>query len=158
MTNWILMLALATPTSTAASATTAPKSIASLAFMSGCWQGQQGEARLDEHWLGPSGGSMLGVSRVVAGGRTVFSEFMEIREQTSGEIVMTVLLGLGQTPVAFKLVAGDSESATFENPAHDFPQRVRYWKQPGLLAARIEGQQGGVFKSEDFQFARGTCQ
>lgn len=157
MRNSILMLALAASL-TGATPTAAPRSFAALAFMGGCWQGREGQAQLDEHWLSPAGGSMLGVSRVVAGERTVFSEFMEIREQASGAIVMTVQLGMGKTPVAFKLTALEAESATFENPEHDFPQRLRYWKQDGLLMARVDGKQGGAPKAEDFRFTRGTCQ
>lgn len=157
MLTLMLMLTLATGTA-AANPSPTPKTVASLAFMSGCWHGQQGDARLEEHWLSPAGDGLLGVSRVVAGGRTVFREFMEIRQQPGGEIVMSVQLGLGKAPVAFTLSELGPEAATFENPAHDFPQRLRYWKEGGLLRARVDGRQQGTPKAEDFEYTRGACQ
>jgi len=163
MKNWLalatLAAALAGTPPLAAPPSATPRSVETLAFLGGCWEGQQGEARLQEHWMGPAGGSMLGISRVVAGGRTVFSEFMEIREQAAGDVVMTVMLGMGKAPVAFKLTEAGPTTATFENPQHDFPQRLRYWKgDDGALLARVDGLDKGRAKAEDFHFTRGRCE
>lgn len=109
--------------------------------------------------MGPAGGSLLGISRVVAGGRTVFSEFMEIREQAGGDVVMTVMLGMGKPPVAFKLSESGPATASFENPQHDFPQRLRYWKgDDGALLARVDGLDHGQAKTENFHFTRARCE
>lgn len=157
MKTWLALLPLSAALA-AAPQTAAPKSAASLAFLAGCWEGRQGEAQLQEHWMGPAGGSLLGISRVVAGGRTVFSEFMEIRELASGDVVMNVMLGMGKAPVAFKLTEAGPATATFENPEHDFPQRLRYWKsEDGALLARIDGKDQGKPKAEDFRFTKGSC-
>jgi hypothetical protein len=49
--------------------------------MAGCWR-QEGAARtVEEMWMAPGGGTMFGVSRTVAGGRTVAYESMRIHEE-----------------------------------------------------------------------------
>jgi hypothetical protein len=40
----------------------------------------------------------------------------------------------------------------FENLAHDFPQRVIYWKEGDVLAARVEGALRGRERSEEWRF------
>ncbi len=52
----------------------------------------------------------------------------------------------------------EGTTATFENPEHDFPQRLRYWKgEDGALLARIDGKDHGTPKAEDFRFTKGSC-
>jgi hypothetical protein len=44
---------------------------------------------------------------------------------------------------------------TFENPAHDFPQRVIYkLTAPDKLGARIEGMRNGNLRGVDFPMTR----
>ncbi len=41
----------------------------------------------------------------------------------------------------------------FENPQHDFPQRILYRKNPdGTLHARAEGERNGKLSGQDFHF------
>lgn len=54
-------------------------------------------------------------------------------------------------PSAFK-EAGDKR-VVFENLAHDFPQRIVYWKDGDLLAARIEATVRGQKRSEEWRFS-----
>ena len=45
--------------------------------------------------------------------------------------------------------------AVFENPAHDFPQRILYWLDgAGALHARIEGPQDGKAVGEEWVWTR----
>lgn len=128
-----------------------------LEWISGCWVLNDGEQRTEEQWMRPSGRSMLGMSRTVAGGKTVFTEFIQIRE-ANGEIAYVVSLGLGARPVSFKLVRQSDTEAVFENPQHDFPQRIIYRRDSvDSLFARIEGQEKGVSKGMDFRFKRASC-
>ncbi len=85
-------LALATPVHSA----DAPAArIDDFAFAAGCWQAVDGGMTMEEQWNRPAGGVMLGSARVVAGGRAVFTEFVEVREKPEG-LVMTVALGIGK--------------------------------------------------------------
>ena len=62
----------------------APFRIDDLAFMSGDWQESSGSSQVDEHWTGVAGGSMMGMSRTVSGGRTVGFEYLRIESRTDG--------------------------------------------------------------------------
>jgi hypothetical protein len=105
--------------------------------------------------MSPSGTSMLGMSRTVAGGKTVEYEFLQIRQQADG--VYYVAKPSGQPEASFKLVKAGSGEIVFENPAHDFPQRILYKRTNDSLAARIEGTMGGKARGVDFPYTRVAC-
>lgn len=128
-----------------------------LAWLAGCWAAEGAEAGSVEHWLPPAGGSMLGLSRTVKNGRTREFEFMRITEAADGRLLYTALPS-GQRETTFgQLSLGEAE-VVFENPQHDFPQRVIY-RGVGAdrLQARIEGQRQGVARGVDFPMRRTAC-
>jgi hypothetical protein len=45
----------------------------------------------------------------------------------------------------------------FENPTHDFPQRVIYRREGDSLLGRIEGMTNGQQKAVDFPLKRVSC-
>ena len=128
-----------------------------LEWISGCWASDDGKERIEEQWMKPAGQSMMGMSRTVAGGKTVFTEYVQIRE-AKGEIAYVVSLGLSARPVSFKLIKSSDSEVVFENPEHDFPQRVIYRRESAdALFARIEGKERGVEKGMDFHYKRSKC-
>lgn len=128
-----------------------------LAWLKGCWSLSRNGRETTEHWLKPAGGTMLGISRTVADGKTVESEFIQIRQEPSGEIFF-VAKPSGQSEATFKLVKGSANEVIFENPQHDFPQRVIYRREgDGSLLGRIEGVSKGKEKSVDFPMTRARC-
>ena len=134
-----------------------PARIADFAFMAGCWQGGDAQTALEENWMRPGGGTMMGTSRVLAGDKAVFSEFVEVAEKPTG-LVMTVALGIGKPGVPFTRIAAGSDEVVFENPAHDFPQRIRYRRLSATsVMARIEGVEKGQAKGEDYPFRKVPC-
>lgn len=133
--------------------------LAPVAWLSGCWSAESRELGSGEHWLPPAGGTMLGVSRTVKGGKTVEYEFMQFRVNAEGRLEL-VTLPSGQRETTFVLVghAANSE-ATFENPQHDFPQRVIYRSVSSeRMIARIEGIRSGVTRGVDFPMRRIACE
>jgi hypothetical protein len=129
--------------------------VADAGFLAGCWRAERGGRTVDEQWMSPSGTSMLGMSRTVAGGKTVEYEFLQIRQQADG--VYYVAKPSGQPEASFKLVKAGSGEIVFENPAHDFPQRILYKRTNDSLAARIEGTMGGKARGVDFPYTRVAC-
>jgi hypothetical protein len=131
------------------------KSTADLAFMTGCWQFERNGRRVEEHWLAPAGGTLIGVSRTVAGGKTVDYEFLQIRDTPDG--VTYTAKPSRQPEASFRMTSGTIDEVVFENPAHDFPQRIRYRVAKDTLHARIEGTMNGKPSAIDFPYARVTC-
>lgn len=125
-----------------------------LAWLSGCWTIETSEPGSMECWMPPAGGTMLGTSRTVRGGRTVQHEFLQIRVNAGGSLVY-VAAPSGQAETAFVATEVTATSVTFENPAHDFPQRIRYTlAAPDRLTARVEGSREGVGRGFDVVMVR----
>ncbi len=131
-------------------------SIGRLAWLAGCWESVRGERRIEEHWMRPRGGTMLGMSRTVIGDRTIEFEHMQIREQ-EGRLVFTAKPS-GQQEASFDSLSLTASEVVFENAAHDFPQRVMYRRlADGSLQARIEGKRAGTLQGVDFPMRPAVC-
>lgn len=130
--------------------------LSELAWLAGCWEGTVDDSQYVEHWMKPAGDAMMGVSQTVARGRTQEYEFLQIRQEADG--VFYVAKPSGQAEAAFRLIDHGADHAAFENPEHDFPQRVIYRLNPsGILLARIEGRQNGTSKGFDYPMTRARC-
>lgn len=123
-----------------------------LAWLAGCWSITLPDGSIEEHWLPPAGGAMLGLSRTIHGGRMTEFEFLAIRE-VDGKLAY-VSIPSRQTETVFPLVQISSTTLIFENPAHDYPQRIIYRKQGKDLTARIEGEVAGKLRASDFPYQR----
>ncbi len=104
----------------------------------------------------PAGTSLLGMSRTVANGKTITHEFLQIRQEKTGDIFY-VANPSGQEQAIFKLVKFETGKLIFENPEHDFPQRIIYHLKGDSLIARIEGMSKGKQRSSDFPMIRAKC-
>lgn len=64
----------------------------------------------------------------------------------------------GQETARFKMTAIGPLEVVFENPEHDFPQRIAYRLiEDGKLLGRIEGTVNGEAKAGDFAMTRTAC-
>ncbi len=132
------------------------KSMNDLSWLAGCWENKSSKRVREEYWTKAAGGSMFGMGRAISDGRTTEFEFMRIHEER-GDVLYTSKPS-GQPEASFKLVRTSEHEAVFENPQHDFPQRIIYRKQSdGSLLARIEGERNGKQSGVDFPFARLKC-
>jgi hypothetical protein len=125
--------------------------------LSGCWDNGDTLSRYEEHWMRPAGTSILGISRTVAGGETIAFEFLRIQQQPDGTIYY-VANPSGQKLDSFKLVKSESNVLIFENPSHDFPQKVIYRLKGDSLVPRIEGTSNGKERGIDFPMKRAKCE
>lgn len=126
-----------------------------LGWMSGCWAASGGEAGSGEQWMTPAGGTLMGMSRTVRNGKTVAWEALHIRD-VDGKLAY-VAKPHNQPEAAFKLASLDGQHAVFENPQHDFPQRIIYKRDGDQLHARIEGTMKGKNKGIDFPLQKTAC-
>jgi hypothetical protein len=138
-------------TRSAGPAQSAARTISDLGWLAGDWQtASSGRAQIEEHWTQPLAGTMIGMGRTVAGGRTVEFEYLRLEER--GGDVFYVAHPKARCPgTDFKLTIATAQSAVFENPQHDFPKRVIYRKNAdGSVTASIDGGEGT--KSQSFQY------
>lgn len=126
--------------------------LADLSWISGDWQTAPGGRRqIEEHWTTAAGGSMMGMSRTVAGDKTVEFEYLRIEQREDG--IYYVAHPKARCPgTDFKLTRASATEAVFENPQHDFPKRIIYRKTDDGLTASIDGGEGS--KSVSFVFKK----
>ncbi|MBJ7442514.1 MAG: hypothetical protein JHD35_26330 [Sphingopyxis sp.] len=111
-------------------------SVDDLAWMAGQWSREEGDRWTEESWTAPRGGVMLGHSRSGRGDSLREFEFLRIAAGADGAPAYIAQPG-GRAPVVFPLVRRDGMSATFENPAHDYPQRIHYVRGGDAMTATI---------------------
>jgi len=89
-----------------------------------------------------AGASMLGMSRTVAGEKTVEFEYLRIEQRADG--IYYVAHPKARCPgTDFKLTRATATEAVFENPQHDFPKRIIYRKTgDDSLTATIDAGEG----------------
>ena len=133
-------------------AATQTPTLADLAWISGAWQTEGGRQQIEEHWTQAAGATMLGMSRTVAGEKTVEFEYLRIEQRADG--IYYVAHPKARCPgTDFKLTRATANEAVFENPQHDFPKRIIYRKgADDSLTASIDG--GVDTKTISFTYRR----
>jgi len=112
-----------------------------LSWMAGQWSREEDGRWTEESWTSPRGGVMLGHSRSGRGAALREFEFLRIAAEADGTPAYIAQPG-GGPPVAFRLVRHDATGATFENPAHDYPQRIHYMRDGDTMTATISAIDG----------------
>lgn len=105
-------------------------------WMAGAWQQANGDRWTEEYWSPPRAGLMLGAGRSGKGETLGDWEATRIEIADNGKPVFIASPG-GAAPVRFPLVRTDEWEIVFANPAHDYPQRIRYWRDGDALMAEI---------------------
>ena len=112
----LLLLASALAAAPALTADGLAPALAPMAGMVGRWVG-----RNDEELWGPAGDALFGLALTRGGAATSF-EFCKVEAHEGGLRYVAAHRGLG--PVPFTWTPGTAW--TWDNPSHDFPQRIRY--------------------------------
>ncbi len=129
-----------------------------LTWLAGCWFGRNGKMEFREHWMRPAGGVMQGMGRSTNDGKLLSHEAMRIELDAAG-VPVFVAKPHDKPEASFKRIKFDSNSIQFENPTHEFPQRIKYeLKTDGTLDARIEGNLKGREARVEFPMRRASCE
>ena len=151
----LLAAALAVHHPAAAGAQDTP-TVAQVGWMAGCWEQSAGARLIEEQWMRPRAGLMLGVSRTVVGDS--LREYEQVALFERGGHLIYAATPARQPPAEFTSIAVSDSAVTFENPTHDFPQRVIYRRRGAdSLLARVEGMRGGQLRGSDYPYRRVTC-
>lgn len=130
------------------------ESMADFQWLTGQWERETRRGAVFEEWsiTGPTTLSGTGFSIDSKTGERVVSE--EILLTRMGEDFFYIPKVKGNSlPVAFRLVSSSSDHLVFENPEHDFPQRIEYKRtSEGGLHATISDMARS--KEIPFQFLK----
>ena len=146
------LVALALPTGSGAQ----ESSHALPAWLTGCWELTRGNLIIEEQWMAPRAGSMLGMSRTTRGAETIGFELVVVKV-LDGHLVYEAHPS-NQPSAAFRLTEATDSMVVFANPEHDFPQRISYERfGPDSLRAWIDGTIDGTARTVTFRYARTQC-
>lgn len=127
-----------------------------LRWLTGCWRNRFSQTLTDEQWMAPAGGAMIGMSRTVTNERLRAWEALRIVTDSG----RTVYIAQPQGGAATRFIASaiSDSLAVFENPAHDFPQRIAYHRvSADSVVARISAKKDGRERGMSIPMGRRAC-
>lgn len=121
-------------------------------WLIGTWENQDPQGEMIESWSKTNDSIYSGESYFIKGKDTLHSEKIQLVQK--GDLVQYIPTVKGQNnnqPVIFNLTSKTAKQLVFENPKHDFPQKIVY-KQitADSLVATISGTQQGKTSSESY--------
>lgn len=126
------------------------------AWLAGCWAFEQANVRVEEQWMAPAGGLMLGIARTVRGDVAAEHEFLLIRREQ--DTLVLVASPSGQTTTVFRLASQSPSEVVFAKADHDFPQRITYRRSAdGGFVAIVEGSLAGTTRVITFPYRAVPC-
>lgn len=129
-----------------------------VAWLIGCWELlSSGQNQIvQESWGAPLDGSMLGMSRTVRDGKLIAFESIILRVE-KGKLAYEAHPS-GQPTATFLSTAVSDKLVIFEDPKHDFPQKIGYQRESdSSLLAWIEGTVDGKSRRAEFPYHRVVC-
>lgn len=110
-----------------------PQDTDKMSWLSGCWHNQDGTMR--EVWSEGFDGLLFGYSVTQKQGKVTFFEALRIERREADHVYIAAPNGTGITE--FVLTDTGEHAAVFENPAHDFPQRLHYQRNGDQLTIDV---------------------
>ena len=130
--------------------------ITQASWLIGKWSNTAKQRHDYETWGKYNDSTYLGKSYSIQNGDTVSSESIKLVEGNEGIYYIPIVQGQNNNlPVSFKLIVVETNKLVFENPAHDFPQRISYHLvSPDSLVAEISGMLKGEHHARQFPMRR----
>ena len=108
-----------------------------LAKLLGVWEGIQGSGIYHEEWRWISDNSLEGRAYMVKKGEIINPENLKIVIEDD-EVYYVADVSHNEAPVRFRMTSFSETILVFENPSHDFPQKITYdLAEEGWLKAVI---------------------
>ena len=139
------MISLDSKAQTAPAKQDATAILAGASWLLGEWSNETARGSITETWVKKTGLEFAGKSYVIRGRDTVSSESILLKQEGDDIFYIPTVKGQNnELPVKFKLVSSSANELVFENPAHDFPQKIRYTLEAkDSLVAEISGLVNG---------------
>lgn len=139
-----------------ASATQPTHNMDKAAWLIGTWENKTSRGSVFETWRKANDQELTGMSYILNQQDTVVFETIRITSE-NGKLwyVPTVKNQNEGEPIKFEQTAVTDHMMRFENPAHDFPQTIKYERiSPDSLVAEISGTVNGQYRSQVFPMKR----
>jgi hypothetical protein len=157
-TFWLIVLCLLSVSCVKERGKSEKGGLKKLDWFIGSWTGEIKESIFSETWEKVNDSLFSGQSYFIRGSDTLSRESISLQLQDTSVLYIPLVEGQNDNkPVYFKMVFWDSTNVVFENPGHDFPQKIRYQLTNGdSLIATISGLQEGKLRIISFPMKRAT--
>lgn len=147
----IILLLLAT-VSCKKQESTEKDQIKSANWLLGKWEAKTDGGNLSESWKKVNDSTFQGESFFIKGKDTLHFESIILQQKGEELIYNAIVKGQNENKsVAFRMTSGTEKQLIFENPKHDYPQKITYTlNKKDSLTASISGIQLGKASSEKF--------
>lgn len=125
-------------------------------WLFGNWENLTAESNFREIWKQKNDSTMSAESFVTVQKDTVFHEKVDLIQRNDSLFYMVSVVGQNnEKPVSFYLTQSTENLLVFENPKHDFPNKIEYNKKgKDSIVAKIYGLKDGKEISEEFPMTR----
>lgn len=154
ISSFMLLTSLAVIYSSCGEMVKKKKPLEKLSWIEGEWLGSTGDVVMQETWEKVNDDLYKGHAYVLSEEDTLFQEFIKLEVVNDTAYYVVFIPGIPDS-TSFKLTSYENGEAIFENPFHDYPQKVVY-QQVGndSLHAYIEGEAAGKKQKEEFKYKR----
>lgn len=130
----------------------APLEIDKAKWLVGDWQNKSKEGLLSENWERVNDSVFHAVCYFVHDKDTLHNEKISLLQSDNAIIYSPTVKGEnGNKPVPFKMTSVNANELVFENPKHDYPQKIVYTKiTADSLVTKISGMVQGKPYSETY--------
>ena len=131
------------------------EAIKSISWLMGRWENKSAEGTMTETWVQLNDSVYSGKSIFMEGKDTQFVETITIEQRGNEVFYIPVVKNQNDgKPTMFKLTNANGSKVQFENPEHDFPQKISYELFGDSLFAEISGLMEGKPHTEKFPMVR----
>ena len=127
-----------------------------LVWLIGTWENKSEEGDMVETWAKNNDSLYSGSSYFIKGKDTLHSESIQLTQKADVVLYTPTVKGQNNNqPISFQLTKQTPKQLVFENPKHDFPQKIVYQQiTADSLVATISGMQQGKASSESFSMKK----
>ena len=126
-------------------------------WLLGEWEKPDSLGILKESWTSKDDSTFVGQSYYIQNKKdTLHDEQIEL-VQDGGHLIYkaTVIGENNDAPIPFQMTKDEDSLLIFENPKHDYPQKIQYkLLKNGSLIATVSGKQNGKNSSENYPMTR----
>lgn len=125
-------------------------------WLIGNWKTKLPEGTLTEIWTKANDSTFEGSSFFINEKDTIHFEALKLKSKEDDLIYSATVMGQNNDEaVDFKLTSETGNTFVFENPTHDYPQKISYKKiKQTLFIATISGKQQGKSSTESYQMTK----
>lgn len=125
-------------------------------WLIGNWENKLEQGTLSESWKKGNDSTLNGKSYFIKEKDTLNDETIVLTENGTDLFYIPVVKGQNNNePVLFKMTKATADQIIFENPKHDFPQKITYLQiTKDSLVASISGIVNGKRESESYPMKR----